>query len=89
MAGALEWSAALAVIRSTYREGAAYSLPRVSPTGKQRLILTEAVARQVLDNASDYPVSLWSMAEATASASARKTLRSVSHVAKLDHWFEM
>ena len=88
MAGAFDWRPALAVIRATYSEGAAYPLYRIISSNKQRPVLPETVAQQILANAGKYPVSLWSIAEATASANARKTVRAVNKIAKEEHWFE-
>jgi hypothetical protein len=84
LAGAFDWRSALSVIRATYVEDAAYPLSQIV-TAKTRM--PETVAQQVLNNARDYPVSLWSMAEGIANASARKTVRAVGRVAKADRWF--
>ena len=88
MAGAFDWRPALNVIRATYAEGSAYPLYIISSSSKLQLILPDSVSQQVLADATKYPVSLWTIAEATASANSRKTVRAVGQVAKEERWFE-
>ncbi len=87
LAEALDWRVALTIIRSTYSEGAAYHLARVSRSRQQAVILPETVSQQILGNAKDYPVLLWELAENIASANARKAIRPVASVAKKERWF--
>ena len=88
MSNALDWPSALAVIRSTYAEGVSYPLSRFVAPSRGLRELPETVAQQVLGNAADYPLSLWQVAETSASFIARKDIRLVSRIAKEDHWFD-
>lgn len=83
LAGVLEWETGLSIIRATYGEGITGPLTQVPAAMR----MPEAVARQVLSNARDYPVSLWSIAESVANASARKAIRPVGKVSRDDRWF--
>ena len=83
----LDWRSALLIIRSTYAEGAAYRLMRM--TRRQGTVkLPETISQQILANARDFPVFLWELAERVASANARKAVRPVAQVAKQERWFD-
>ena len=88
MAGALDWRAALSVIRSTYSEGASSSIARMSAALLRRTALPDSVVQQVLAAPREYPVHLWDAAEAVASAQLRKRIRPVGTIAKNDRWFD-
>jgi NACHT domain len=83
-AGELEWPEALEIVKKTYAQGAAYQLQRVLT---QDNVLPEAVAREILSNSRAYPSFLWDAAERFASTKARKAVRAVGQVARLDKWF--
>ena len=85
VSGALDWGAALSIIRSTYADSAAHQVSRV--LGRRGDIFPEVVLQQILANAKDYPVQLWDLAESAASASARKAIRPVGTIARKDRWF--
>ena len=87
LAGELEWRPALAVIRSTYADGAWSQIMRVSAGGPRRATLPEAIAQQVLSAPRDYPVHLWELAETGSAAKARKAVRAVGIVARKERWF--
>ncbi len=83
LAGKLDWRSSLSIIRATYAEGAAYPLAVRASASR----VPETVAQQILGNARDYPLSLWSAAESVADANARRAVQPVGKVAKQDRWF--
>ena len=50
--------------------------------------IPEVVAYEILSNANYYPLPLWDAAETVASSKARKAVRPVAKIAKLDKWFD-
>jgi hypothetical protein len=85
LASKLDWSLALAIVRSTYAEGVVYQGARV--LDNERAKLPNEVAQQILARPNDYPVSVWQHAEYVATGNARKAVRPVGNVAKMERWF--
>lgn len=85
LADKLDWSSALAIVRSTYVEGIWRQGARVLDT--ERIKLPNEVAQQILAQPNDYPVSVWQHAEFVATTNARKAVRPVGKVAKTERWF--
>jgi hypothetical protein len=84
LTGTLDWRTALSIIRATDAEGVAHPLAQASAAVAR---MPETVVQQILSNARDYPLSLWSIAESVVNVSARKAVRPVGKVAKDDRWF--
>ena len=80
----LDWSAAMAIVRATYKQGAAYQIRRLGLIAR----MPDQVANEVLAvNPSQYPVTVWEIAESVASAKARKAVKAVGPIAKAEKWF--
>ena len=86
IAGLLEWSEALAIIRECYAHdvyapGIEYQFRHTS------VVIPSEIYSEILLDSQKYPVSLCDAAEANASRTARKAVKPVAVVAKADRWF--
>jgi hypothetical protein len=80
----LDWAPAMKIIQETYALGAAYRLRRFIVPGR---MLPEHIADEILLNPTQYPTTLWDIAESVASAKARKAVRAVGPIARTEKWF--
>jgi hypothetical protein len=85
--GVYDWQLALAIIRSTYAQGAAYRIARLTDTLPRGKTIPDFVMQHVLQEATQYPMYLCECVEGLASVQARRAVKPVAQVARRDRWF--